>query len=152
MSTTVLDNLYVEFDEKKSIMHDIFEDVLWMLEICENDAWDEEETSEEWDWDNPRLENLMEQMYVFFKACEEYRSTWYAVKQVYVGLPPTAWDWITSSLFWRELAEINFNEFSITEEFDLKFLYDRIIKMLNFRIPMGREHSIMHFIGMCMKN
>ena len=78
MLTELVDQLYVEYDDKKSMVQDSYCDVLNALSNCEN-----REGPIEWDRDHHGMSDLMEQVGIFFEACGEFHPAYCALQKKY---------------------------------------------------------------------
>ena len=78
MLTELVDQLYVEYDDKKSLVQASYCDVLYALSNCEN-----REGPIEWDWDHNDMSDLMEQVGIFFEACGEFHPAYCALQKKY---------------------------------------------------------------------
>ena len=115
-----------------------------MLAQCVNDH-----STDIWDWDHPHIENLMEQMSCFFEVCLEFHQAYLELK---IAVFSAGFDEeiFTTSEYGRDLQEMNWTEFPVAEQCDIPQLYDSIIEMLDWRMPLVGGHKIMHFLHMCI--
>ena len=49
-----------------------------------------------------------------------------------------------------EITNIEWTDYPIANMFDLFGFYDRVERMLDFRIPIPRGHKIIDFLDMCL--
>ena len=148
MLSELVDELYVEYDDKKSLVQNSYCGVLYALSNCEN-----REGPIEWDWDHNDMSDLMEQVGIFFETCGEFHTAYCALRRKYWELGEEQGGDFSNLLYEEELQQLGWVDFPVMEEFDLDSLYDRIRNMLNFRIfHLGRRNLLLEFLEMATSN
>ena len=155
MDLQSLELLYFEYDNKLSLIEGVFDDVLDALGHCEDAThciWGEGfpcDCEDTWDFQNPYLDNLIEQVGIWFDVCGEFQSAYSNLRTEYM-LQLESGAAIAECQYSSELASVQWTDYPIAEIFDLFSFYDRVEHMLNYRIPIPHGHRIVDFLAMCI--
>ena len=91
----------------------------------------------------------MEQVTIFFEICGEFQPAYCKLRAAFKQHVSEGEDF--SGFHNRlEITNIGWTDYPIANMFDLFGFYDRVERMLGFRIPIPRGYKINDFLDMCL--